>query len=226
MWQNKLATIKKTNHTFWQTFKITGPVKTRILIFHSPASYTLHYTVNLKKIHNSASLEHEIKRLATLPPPINESNLNCTSFNRAPRPDKIAITALKKLSIKPIIQIYYIFKVLNFSIFPRHGNRQGNPNPQAGETSRRKLENNQPPKLENNQPTISKLFEKIIITHLLTHVNNSNIIISQQFGFRKKSYKHPAATASYGTHHPRDKQKQNNTTYSPTFKISLRFNLA
>ena len=59
-------------------------------------------------------------------------------------------------------------------------NLQDNFNLQASETATA-VESYRPISLLS---TISKLFEKIIITRLLTHVNNINIIIPLQFGFR------------------------------------------
>ena len=120
---------------------------------------------------------------------MDNSSLNCTPqqikhiikklpSNKAPGPDTITTTALKKLPIKPIVQIYYIFKVcLKLSYFLT-----------AWKTAKVipiPKQEKPPTAVESLLSTISKLFEKIIITHLLTHVNNSNIIIHQQFGFRK-----------------------------------------
>ena len=159
---------------------------------------------------------------------MDDSSLNCIPqeikhiikklpSNKAPGPDKITTTALKKLRIKPIVQIYYIFKAcLKLFYFPTEWKtakvilipKQGKFATTIGSY--------RPVSLLS---IINKLFEKIIITHLLTPVNNSNIIIPQQFGFTKKPFMHPAA--SYGTHYPRNKQKQSNTTYPPRFKKSL-----
>ncbi|CAD1474312.1 unnamed protein product, partial [Heterotrigona itama] len=65
--------------------------------------------------------------------PIDDSSLNCTlqqikhiikklPFKKIPGPDKITTTALKKLSIKPVVQMHHIFKVcLKLSYFPWYG---------------------------------------------------------------------------------------------------------
>ena len=79
----KLANIKKTDHTLWQTFNIISLKETRENpVLQNPTSHTFHYTnkekaerlaVNFEKIHNFARnttspIEHDIERLAALSP--------------------------------------------------------------------------------------------------------------------------------------------------------------
>ena len=101
-------------------------------------------------------------------------------------------------------------------------NSEGNPIPQAGKKLLQRLESCRPIGFLG---TTSKLFEKIIITHLLTHANNSNIIIHQQFDFRK-NHSCIQQLQRVMEHITRDKQKQSNTNYRLRFRKTFRFSLA
>ena len=142
-----------------------------------------------KKIHNSARsttspIEHDIEGLAALlptNPTMDNNSLNCTPqqikhiikklpSNKAPGLDKITTMSLKKLPIKPIVQIYYIFKAcLKLSYFPTAWKTAKVILIQKQEKPATAVESYRPISLLS---TISKLFEKIIITHLVTHVKN------------------------------------------------------
>ena len=150
----------------------------------------MHYSAR----STTSPIEHDIEKFARLPstkPSIEDSSLKCTPqqmkhtiketlLQQGHRTKQNHHNGAQKLSIHPIVQIYYIFKpVLNFLIFAR----QSNPNPQNTAKVIPIAKQGKPATaIECYRPisllsTTSKLFEKIIIIHLLIHVNNSNIII-------------------------------------------------
>ena len=134
----------------------------------------------------------------TPPPPITQNHFNLTPFlvtktirnlqnNEAPGPDKLTTQELKYLPKEAFAQIYYILKAsIKLSYFPRSWKiAKIHPVPKPGKPITNP-HSYTPISLLN---TLSKVFEKyssIIHQHLLTHLNEHNIIIPQQFGFREK----------------------------------------
>ena len=146
-WQQKFASIKNTDSTQWQTYKITGTTNTKILILQDTSRNTILYTDNKKAeglsrifeqvylnvYHIYSPLQQEIERQASVISETcatQESSLSCSSGeikklimklpnNKAPGPGKITVTKLKNLPNKPIVQLYYIYKAcFKLSYFP------------------------------------------------------------------------------------------------------------
>ena len=209
-WQEKLRKIKTTDHTLWQTYKLTGGAKTKIPVINDTQNGNTYYgdhqkaeaiTENFAEIHDKAhkstspldtqveqSLRNEHasqqKALVSISPRLVQQLIKKLPNEKAPGPDKITTQQLKNLPMKSIVQLYYILKsCLQTSYFPDPWKvAKVLPVPKPGK-SKSDLRNYRPISLLSH---ISKILERIIHTQLLTHLKQNQIIIPQQFGFREK----------------------------------------
>jgi len=136
-----------------------------------------------------------ISRLDKMIPPLNINYIFDTiililniirklSNNKAPGHDKIISTMLKNSFFKIVLQVYYIIKTsmqLGYFLkmwktalvltFPKPGKVQTSP------------ANYRPISLLS---VLSKIYEKVINTQIMKHLESKNIIINKQFGFRPR----------------------------------------
>jgi hypothetical protein len=97
--------------------------------------------------------------------------------------DEISTKILKASALYILSPLTYIFnKILQAGIFPdRLKFSEVKPLYKKGDKS--ELSNYRPISL---LPTFSKIIGKIIYKRLYFHLNNNNIMVSEQFGFREK----------------------------------------
>ena len=150
--QQKLLSIKNTDPTLWQTYKLTRTFKTKYPILQDTSHNTTLYTdnekaeglaqmfeqIHLKAFHTHFPIQQEIESQASLITEKGETQKSFISFspgevkkfikklpnNKAPGPDKILAKMLKNLPNKLIVQIYYIYKACSISIISQPAGKQ------------------------------------------------------------------------------------------------------
>ena len=134
--------------------------------------------------------------------------------SKAQGPDKITTGKLKNFPKKIRIQIYYILKTcIQTSYFPNSWKlAKIHPIPKPGKPNT---------KIHNYRP----FKEQIIHSHLLTHLNNNNIIIPQQYGSHE-NHSYTAATKSHRVRNNGKQQKQDHTVNLAENGESVRHCLA
>ena len=209
-WQNKLNRISTTDHTLWQTYRITGGPKAHIPALQdaqtgqtffgdkdkAEAIATKFAATHDKAYHTGSTHARQVRdsvenlrtqrftndnQISTSPRELYQI-IRSLPNGKAPGADKITAQQLKNLPRKTLVQLYYIFKsCLQLTYFPKVWKiAKIHPVPGRDKTD---LSSYRPISLLS---TLSKVLERIIYTRLLKHLNINAVIIPQQFGFREK----------------------------------------
>jgi len=211
-WTNKLKLLNTKNKSLWNTLKslrrkkaIPPPLilDNQDIIF-DPLQKAEALAKNFYSVYTSAAsitspldpvVNDYINRLDrndSMIPPINTScltpyvilNIIKSMSNKAPGLDKITVIMLKNCSFKIILQIYYIIRAsMQLGYFPKSWKTAlvlAFPKPGKSQTS---PANYRPISLLS---VLSKIYEKIIYSQLMQHLETNKIIINEQFGFRPR----------------------------------------
>jgi len=207
-WTNKLKTLNTKNNSVWNTLKSLHRKRTipppLILpnqnIIYDPKQITQNFhTVYTSAASLTSPLNqvvsdyiNRLERSDVMIPPTNTNiltpyviqNVIKTMFNKASGYDKITVVMLKNSSFKIIIQIYYIIKTaMQLGYFPKIWKtalvlafpKPGKPQTQPASYRPISL-----------LSVLSKIYEKIIHTQIMKHLETEKIIINEQFGFRPR----------------------------------------
>jgi len=211
-WSKKLKTLNVKDKSLWKTLKsisrknITPPplILANHEIIYDPQQKAEEIAKNFHSVYSTAAsltsplnpvvndYMNSLDRLDDMTPPINLNFLTSYTIlniikklsNKAPGQDKITANMLKNSSFKITLQIYYIikksmqlgyfpkiWKTALVLAFPKPGKAQTSP------TSYRPI---------SLLSVISKIYEKIIHTQIMKHLETYKIIINEQFGFRSR----------------------------------------
>lgn len=211
-WDKKLEKLTVKNNTLWQTAKsFTKKSNTSIPTLHSKQGLVFsniekantladhfetvhHITEDMgdEETEEKASNAYEI--LFQTPTDVNEITLTSpreiakaiqkTKPRKAPGPDGIQNIALKNLPKKAIVQLTYIYNsCLKKSYFPASWKTAHVLAFQKPGKDKLFPQSYRPISL---LPTISKIFEIIILNRIKTFEKTKNLLIDEQFGFRER----------------------------------------
>lgn len=210
-WHEKLKNLKVSDNSIWKTAKsFTKKLDNKIPTLHGPNGLVFddqekaevlarnfelvhHLTENMGNNNTNIIVQQHIKTInnttidtkdikLTSPKEIYNT-IKKTKPKKAPGPDTIQNILLKNLSKKAIVQLTYIFNsCLKLSYFPENwktANLLAFPKP-----GKDKLfpQNYRPISL---LPTLSKIFEIIILNRIKEFENKNKIMVDEQFGFRQ-----------------------------------------
>lgn len=211
-WEAKLKSLSIQDNSIWKMAKVfTKPTMNTIPTLHGTQGLAITnkqkanaLAENFEKVHHLTELmgSRQIRRVVnatfnnTKEQNINNDDIQQTTANeiknaikktrpkKAPGPDGIQNIVLKQLPHKVLVQISNIFNAsLRLSYYPsvwKHANVLAFQKP-----GKDKLfpQNYRPISL---LPTLSKIFENIILNRLKKHESVNKQLIPQQFGFRQK----------------------------------------
>jgi len=211
-WANKLKILNTKDRSLWNTLKTLQrkkiPPPPFVLedqtIIYEPLQKAEALANNFHSVYTQAAtltspftpvVNDYIKCLKNMIPPINSDNNFLTPYsilnilkhmanNKAPGLDKVTTIMLKNSSFKIILQVYYIIRSsMQLGYFPNIWKTAlvlAFPKPGKPPTS---PANYRPISLLS---ILSKIYEKLIHMRIMKYLEENNVIIDEQFGFRPR----------------------------------------